>query len=198
MKDCKNMNSPKNTSETNPSKNDTPIIYIDMDDVLNNFSKLVDKEYKNAAYPQLVCKYKIFERVTLNDHVTPLLQVLAYLHKVYNIPIRILSSSGAIFDPLLHEEAKMQKLTWLSKHQIFYPLTLVRLSAGKTSIIRVAKDIVIDDNEKTIKSLIGQLADYNALCSGNRNKPNNQFLLYKNSSKNVRELIAQILRHLKI
>ena len=120
-------------------------LYLDMDGVLCNFDKayraLDPEKADRKKFREAVFVYKIFEDL---EFLSDTQELLNYVSKLDGVNIEILTSMGT-FDVNQGNEAKMQKLHWLNKHNIPYKANFVRCKEEKSQF---AHDhaILVDDS----------------------------------------------------
>jgi hypothetical protein len=116
-----------------------------MDGVLCNFDKAyrkIDPEKADRKkFREAVFTYKIFEDLEFMHDAQELLN---YVSKLENINIEILTSMGT-YDDHQGNEAKMQKLYWLSKNNVPYRANFVRAKQEKANFAH-DRAILVDDS----------------------------------------------------
>jgi hypothetical protein len=120
-------------------------LYLDMDGVLCNFDKAyraIDPEKADRKkFREAVFMHKIFEDLEFMHDTQELLN---YVSKLETINIEILTSMGT-YDEIQGQEAKMQKLFWLHKHNIPYKANFVRAKQEKANFAH-DRAILVDDS----------------------------------------------------
>mgnify|MGYP003351665052 CR=1 FL=1 len=106
-------------------------LYLDMDGVLADFNKafatIKTHEEDRIRFRDAVMKYQIFEDL---DFMPDTQELLNHVSRLHTVSIEILTSMGT-FNPEQGEQAKMQKLHWLNKHNIPYKANFVRTKTEK-------------------------------------------------------------------
>lgn len=105
------------------------MIYLDMDGVIADFDARYKKLYK--IYPSEADTYKVFDKFFTQfiddqqfaklDLMSDAVELIEYL-KTLSIPTEILSSTSS---EKRDAEIRKQKLEWLDKHNITFPVNLV-------------------------------------------------------------------------
>jgi hypothetical protein len=149
-----------------------------MDGVLADFNKEYTKfdplKEDRKKFRDSVMNHKIFTRL---DFMPDTQELLNHVSKLHGIDVQILTSMGT-HDPLQANEAKMQKLQWLSKHNIPYPANFVHNKEEKAKYA-TPMSILIDDSVGCISPFI---------------RAGGHGILHKNSSETVSILDSTILQ----
>ena len=130
-------------------------LYLDMDGVLCNFDKayrkITDKKEKDHKYfRSAVMQYKIFEDLEM----FPDSQMLLDYVKTLDVNVEILTSMGT-HDSVQGNEAKRQKLLWLSQHNITYTANFVRSKEEKSKFAH-ERAILVDDSTGCINPFVSK------------------------------------------
>jgi hypothetical protein len=128
-------------------------LYLDMDGVLANFSKVYYSMKTGASdgnrFRAAVMQFKIFEDL---EFMPDTQQLLNHVSRLSGIKVEILTSLGT-FDTTQGNEAKHQKLKWLQKHNIPYRANFVRSKKEKADYAS-QDSILIDDSIGCISPFI--------------------------------------------
>ena len=128
-------------------------IYLDMDGVIADFNKRYKELYK--IYPSEADTYKVFdsfftqfiaeEQFAKLDLLPDAVELIEYL-KSLDVPTEILSSTSS---ERRDADIRKQKLEWLDKHDIKFPVNLVPGKRFKKDYSN-ANSILIDDTPQNI------------------------------------------------
>ena len=128
-------------------------LYLDMDGVLADFNKEYTKldplKQDRTRFRDAVMTYKIFTHL---DFMPDTQELLNHVSRLDGINVEILTSMGT-HDPTQGNEAKMQKLSWLEKHNIPYKANFVRSKEEKAKYA-TQNSILIDDSAGCINPFI--------------------------------------------
>lgn len=132
-------------------------LYLDMDGVLCNFAKaytaLNGPDWERKKFRTSVLVNRIFEDLEMMPDADQLLNHVSKLDKGVNI--EILTSMGT-FDPFQADAARVQKLSWLKKHNIEYKANFVRTKHEKAAYAN-DHSILIDDSIGCITPFIEKM-----------------------------------------
>jgi len=127
-----------------------------MDGVLCNFDKAyqaIDPEKTDGKkFREAVFTYKIFEDL---EFMPDAQELLNYVSSLDDINIEILTSMGT-YDAHQGNQAKLQKMHWLKKHNIPYKPNFVRSKQEKSNYAH-DRSILVDDS-------IGCITPFCAKC----------------------------------
>ena len=153
-------------------------LYLDMDGVLADFNKEYTKydpfKEDRKKFRSAVMEHKIFEKL---DFMPDTQELLNHVSRLRDITIEILTSMGT-HDPIQGEEAKRQKLKWLSEKNIPYRANFSR-SKEEKSIYAHPNAILIDDSSGCIGPFIAK---------------GGHGILHSHSSETIRILDSTILQ----
>jgi hypothetical protein len=120
-------------------------LYLDMDGVLANFDKkyrsLDPQKEDKIRFRDAVMLHRIFEDL---EFMPDTQELLNHVSKLRGITVEILTSMGT-YDQIRGEQAKMQKMHWLTKKNIPYKPNFVRTKHEKAQYA-TPKSILIDDS----------------------------------------------------
>jgi 5'(3')-deoxyribonucleotidase len=153
-------------------------LYLDMDGVLADFNKEYTKfdpqKEDRKKFRDSVMTHKIFEKL---DFMPDTQELLNHVSKLQNVRIEILTSMGT-HETHQANEAKSQKLTWLSEKNIPYKANFVHDKQEKAKYA-TPTSILIDDSSGCIGPFI---------AAGGHG------ILHSHSSETIRILDSTILQ----
>lgn len=140
---------------------DQPVIYIDMDGVLTNFNHTYTKLQKKFKVKKTDAEFfykcikeeDLFGSLLSMNGYNELVDILNYITNTSTIKVFILSSMGCDKKSELFNLAYRQKIKWLVRHKIIFPLIPTPSIEAKSSIVKITKDVIVDDNVKLISDL---------------------------------------------
>jgi 5'(3')-deoxyribonucleotidase len=153
-------------------------LYLDMDGVLADFNKEYTKfdpqKEDRKKFRDSVMTHKIFEKL---DFMPDTQELLNHVSKLQNVQIEILTSMGT-HETQQANEAKAQKLAWLTKKNIPYKANFVHNKQEKAKYA-TPTSILIDDSSGCISPFI---------AAGGHG------ILHSHSSETIRILDSTILQ----